>query len=76
VLFEYASTAAVLALAVDQLLALIEIRPSRTQPLARGARRHRHCGAGGGNPGTLDGALASELLVGARPFAEQYVLSR
>ncbi len=53
--------AAVLALAVDQLLALIEIGPSPSQPRPGGARRRRHRGAGRGNPGALDGALAIEL---------------
>ena len=54
--------AAVLALAVDQLLALIEtgIRAAAAA-LRAGARRHRHRGAGRGDAGAVDGALAVEL---------------
>ena len=36
-------------------------RHSQPQPDARGARRHRHCRAGGGDIGSLDGALVVEL---------------
>jgi ABC-type proline/glycine betaine transport system permease subunit len=49
-----ASRAAVLALAVDQLLALIENRAAPAAAFAR-ARRPRHRRAGGGNPGPIDG---------------------
>ncbi len=53
--------AAVLALAVDQLLALIETGIARRSRAAHGARRHRHRGAGRRDAGAGDGALAVEL---------------
>ena len=64
-----------LALAVDQLLALIEIGIRQRSRLRVDARRHRNCGAGRGNAGALDRAIASRYVVGAKTFAEQYVLS-
>ena len=68
--------AAVLALAVDQLLALIEagIRHRSRLRVAGGRRRHR--GAGRGHAGAADGARRRRaIIVGAKTFAEQYVLS-
>ena len=53
--------AAALALAVDQLLALIETGLRNRSRAARRARRHRHRGAGRGDAGAVDGALAIEL---------------
>ena len=67
--------AAVLALAVDQLLALIENGLRNRKPAAHGAGRHRHRRAG---PATLVPTLArssATYIVGAKTFAEQYVLS-
>ena len=53
--------AAVLALAVDQLLALIETGLRHRSRAARGARRRRHRGAGRGHAGADHDALADEL---------------
>ena len=61
--------AAVLALAVDQLLALIETGIRDRSRAAHGARRRRHRGAGRGHAGAVDGALASRAISSApRPL--------
>ena len=57
--------AAVLALAVDQLLALIESGMRHRSRAARGARRRRHRGAGRGHAGADDGALAARAISSA-----------
>ena len=53
--------AAGLALAVDQLLALIETGLATRSRVRVGARRRRHRGAGRGDAGAVAGALAVEL---------------
>ena len=68
--------AAVLALAVDQLLALIESGLRHRSRLRAGARRRRHRGAGRGHAGAdHDARRRRNYVVGAKTFTEQYVLS-
>ncbi len=57
--------AAVLALAVDQLLALIEIGIRARSRMRDDAGRPRHRGAGGGDAGAVDGARAIEPMSSA-----------
>ena len=68
--------AAVLALAVDQLLALMETGVAQAQPPAHRIRRCRpRCRC---SPPSLLPSLArqgADYVVGAKPFSEQYVLA-
>ena len=54
-------SAAVLALAVDQLLALDRERPAQPQPRSRGSRRHRHRRPCRGDAGAHHDAHANQL---------------
>ena len=67
--------AAVLALAVDQLLALIEIGLRHRSRLRAALGRHRHRCAGRGDAGADAVAPQASYVIGAKTFAEQYVLA-